>query len=127
MSALPPTAGGTAWGPNSRYVLCEVNFWTKRAELHIVTGKAPDDWADRVWARAAVAPFKQEWKKRPEQYLKPYKARSDIAVDEIVDADPVDVKSRLLDWIREELRKDGVQQAVVVMRDLLLELPIAKS
>jgi hypothetical protein len=55
------------------------------------------------------------------------KARSDIAVDEIVDADPVDVKSRLLDWIREELRKDGFQQAVVVMRDLLLELPIAKS
>ena len=59
---VPQNAGGTAWGPNSRIVLCEINFWTKNAELHITVGRAPDEWADKVWERAKSAPFKQEWK-----------------------------------------------------------------
>jgi hypothetical protein len=119
---VPQNAGGTAWGPNSRFVVCEVNFWTKKAELHITVGKAPEHWADRIWARAATAPFKQEWKKRPAQYIKPFKAKSEILVESLVDVSPEDIRGTLLDWIRAETRKKEYQEAVIVMRYLLQDL-----
>lgn len=119
---VPQNAGGTAWGPNSRFVVCEVNFWTKKAELHITVGKAPEHWADRVWARAATKPFKQEWKKRPAQYIKPFKAKSEILVESLADVSPEDIRGTLLDWIRAETRKKEYQEAVIVIRDLLQDL-----
>ena len=112
-----------AWGPNSRIVLCEINFWTKNAELHITVGRAPDAWADKVWDRAKSAPFKQEWKKRPAQFVKPFKAKSDIAVDMFADADPEQARDELTNWITTELRSERFRKAVVVMSDLLAELP----
>jgi hypothetical protein len=38
---VPQNSGGTAWGPNSRIVLCEISFWTKNAELQVTVGDAP--------------------------------------------------------------------------------------
>jgi hypothetical protein len=124
---IPQNRGGTAWGPNSRIVLCEISFWTKTAELHITVGRAPDAWADKIWARAASAPFKQEWKKRPAHYVKPYKAKSDIAVAMLDDADPDDIKTTLTDWVRKELQSKRFRESVDVMRSLLQELPATSS
>jgi hypothetical protein len=95
---VPQNSGGTAWGPNSRIVLCAISFWKKNVELQITVGRAPEAWADKVWARAAASPFKQEWKKRPAQYVKPFKARSDIAVEMLADAESDVVKTTLSDW-----------------------------
>lgn len=120
---VPQNRGGTAWGPNSRFALCEISFWTKNVELQITVGRAPDIWADKVWTRAAASPFKQEWKKRPAQYVKPFKARSDIAIEALADADPDQIKATLSDWVRKELQAPRFREAVKVMSDLLQELP----
>ena len=120
---VPQNGGGTAWGPNSHIVLCEISFWTKNAELQITVGDAPDAWADKVWERAAIAPFKQEWKKRPAKYVKPFKAKSDIAVAMLADAEPDTVETNLADWIKKELHSERFREAVKVMRALMEELP----
>lgn len=119
---ISQNSGGTAWGTNSRYVLCEITFWTKRAVLSICVGKAPDLWADKVWTRAESPPFKQEWKKRPRQFIKPYKSRSDFVVEDILDVDAEDLKASFLDWLRTELGKDKFREAVEEIRLLLLQL-----
>jgi hypothetical protein len=119
---VPENRGGSIWGVNSRYVVCEVSFWTKKVELHIVTVRAPDDWADAVWARAAQPPFKQEWKKRPNYYVKPYKARSDMFVETLPEAEPDDMRKQLLDWIRDELKSQQFREAVDVIRTMLPSL-----
>jgi hypothetical protein len=123
---VPQNGGGTAWGPNSRIVLCEISFWTKTAELQIAIGDAPDAWADKVWERAATKPFKQEWKKRPRRYVKPFKAKSDIVVATLADAGPDVFEADLSEWIRKELQSERFREAVEVMRVLMGELP-AKS
>jgi hypothetical protein len=120
--AVPQNIGGTAWGPNSRFVCCEVYFWSKTVELHIVVGKAPEYWADLIWAAAAKPPFKQEWKQRPPQYIKPFKARSEIPVKSLVEMAPEDRRARLLEWIQRELKDARFRQAVEKIRDLLAEL-----
>ena len=51
---LPTNRGGGAWGMASRYLLCEVGLWSKKAELHITIGKAPAEWADKVWSLAPI-------------------------------------------------------------------------
>jgi hypothetical protein len=56
---VPNNRGGKAWGGVGRFLLCEVSLWAKKAELQITVGRAPSDWADKVWQRAASAPFKQ--------------------------------------------------------------------
>ena len=124
---VPQNSGGTAWGSNSRIVLCEISFWTKNVELQITVGRAPDVWADKVWARAASSPFKQEWKKRPAQYVKPFKARSDIPVEMLADVDPDQIKITLGDWVRKELQAQRFREAVKVMSDLLQEVPAGKQ
>ena len=119
---LPQNIGGTAWGPESRYLVCEVYLWSKKAELHMVVGKAPEDWADLVWARAVTAPFKQEWKSRPKQFIKPFKAKSDIAIESLLELDDEETGSRLLAWLEEEFAKVKFGQAVEVFVELLKEL-----
>jgi hypothetical protein len=120
---VPQNSGGTAWGENSRFVACEVSFWSKKkVELHITIAKAPDDWADKVWARASRPPFKQEWKKRPAQWIKPFKAKSNIVIDTLADAEPEDIKIQLYEWIREELKTDRFNQAVDAIAELLTAL-----
>lgn len=119
--------GGTAWGPNSRFVLCEISFWTKNVELQITIGKAPYIWVEKVWARAKSRPFRQEWKKRPAQYVKPFKAKSDIVVKNLVDAEPDQIKVALNDWVRKELQAPLFREAVKVMSNLLHDLPTSES
>lgn len=120
---VPQNTGGTGWGANTRIVLCEISFWTKNAELQITVADAPEAWADKVWERAASKPFKQEWKKRPVRYVKPYKARSEIAVAMLEDADQDVVQTNLGEWITKELRSERFREAVSVMRLLMEELP----
>lgn len=115
-------SGGTAWGPNSRFLVCELSLWTKKVELHIVSGRAPEAWADRLWQRAASPPFKQEWKKRPLQYIKPYKAKSNIAVDTLADMAPEDAAARIMEWTAQELSKPSFADAVGVLAAMLSEL-----
>lgn len=119
---VPANRGGTAWGENSRYLLCEVGFWTKNAELHVTIGRAPESWADLVWGRAATTPFRQEWKKRPAHFIKPYKAKSDVAIDSLAGMDEDEISSRLLDWLRGELQKPRFQEAVEALVTLLSQL-----
>jgi hypothetical protein len=119
---VPQNTGGTAWGKNSRFLFCAVTFWTRNIELHVTVAKAPEDWADRVWERAAVAPLKQEWKKRPRKYIKTYKARSDIPVESLSDTDPEDLRTRLRDWITDELKKPKFREVITVFVDLLKHL-----
>ena len=124
---VPQNQGGTAWGPNSRIVVCEITFWTKNVELQITVGEAPDAWADKVWERASSRPFKQEWKKRPEKFVKPFKAKSEIAVAVLGDSDTDAVETNLADWIKKELYSERFKEAVEVMRALLGELPAKNS
>lgn len=116
---VPTNKGGTAWGADSRYLLCEVGLWGKKAELHMTVGRAPAEWADTVWARAAQPPFRQEWKKRPASFIKPYKAKSDIAIDSLTGLEEEDIGNMLLDWIKTELRKPQFGEAVEVLATLL--------
>lgn len=114
--------GGTGWGPGSRYLVCEVSFWTKKAELQITCAKAPDAWADKVWARAEDPPFKQGWKKRPAQYVKPYKAQSTFAPESLADMPDEDATIQLRDWLKGELAKRAFKDAVKVLADMLCDL-----
>lgn len=119
---VPANRGGTAWGSNSRYLLCEVSLWGKKAELQITVGRAPEAWADLVWDRAAAAPFRQEWKKRPVHFIKPYKARSDITVEDLAGLDEEEIGNRLLDWLGDELVKPRFKESVAVFEELLARL-----
>ncbi|MBN8197818.1 MULTISPECIES: PDDEXK-like family protein [Thalassospira] len=121
---IPENSGGTAWGTNSRYLLCEVTFWTKNAELHITIGRAPDSWADKVWDRASMPPFKQEWKKRPTSFIKPYKSRSSFRVENLLDEEEEDIKSKFLAWISKELKRDKFLEAVEELKNMLNELDV---
>jgi hypothetical protein len=119
---IPQNMGGTAWGPNSPFVLCEISFWTKYPELQITVGGAPDAWADKIWARAASKPFKQEWRKRPAKYVKPFKAKSDITLEMLADADSEAVESSLTEWIKKEFQSERFREAVGIMQGFLQEL-----
>ena len=119
---VPENSGGTAWGTNSRYVLCEVIFWSKTVELHICVGKAPDVWADAVWNRAATPPFKQEWRRRPRHWVKPYKAKSNIRIKDLADTDGEEVGRQVFDWLQGELQIERFKNAVAEMSGLLSEL-----
>jgi hypothetical protein len=116
---VPYNKGGTAWGAGSRYLLCEVNLWSKKAELHITVGRAPEAWADAVWDRAGQAPFRQEWKKRPGSFIKPYKAKSNIEIDALAGLEEGDMGTMLLDWVKTELQKPQFGEAVTVLAGLL--------
>jgi hypothetical protein len=120
---VPQNTGGTAWGANSRLVLSEVSFWTKKSELHITVGDAPANWADKVWERAATKPFRQEWKKRPVRFVKPFKAKSDIEVGSLADAEPGSAEADLGEWIKKELKSERFREAVEVMGELMRTLP----
>jgi hypothetical protein len=119
---VPQNRGGTGWGPNSRFVTCEAVFWGKTVELHMTVAKAPEQWADKVWARMAEPPFRQEWKKRPKSWIKPFKMKSDISVLALADEGAEDTRSRLWDWIKGVLLSDKYRQAVDAMNVLLHEL-----
>jgi hypothetical protein len=119
---LPTNRGGTAWGAASRYLLCEVGLWSKTAELHITIGRAPAAWADKVWGRAADPPFKQEYKKRPTAFVKPYKAKSDISLSNLDGMTEEEIGDVLLNWLKLEMQKPPFKQAVQVLGALLPEL-----
>jgi hypothetical protein len=52
-----------------------------------------------------------------------FKARSDIAVAMLADADPDAVETNLEDWIKKELLSERFREAVKEMRVLMEELP----
>src|ERR1700681_3699508 len=66
---------------------------------HMTIGKAPAAWADKVWDRAANPPFKQEWKKRPGSFVKPYKAKSDISLVSLEGMEEEEIGDLLLSWL----------------------------
>jgi hypothetical protein len=119
---VPCNSGGAAWGSNSRYLVIELNLWTKYVELHVTSGKAPEDFADRLWQRMASAPFKQEWKKRPQQFIKPYKSKSNIPVKDVGDLVPSDVADNIVEWLETELKLPQFCEVVKVLEHLLFEL-----
>jgi hypothetical protein len=102
--------------------LCEVGLWGKTAELHITVGRAPAAWADKVWSRAAHPPFKQEWKKRPGSFVKPYKAKSDISLSNFEGMEEEEIGDILLSWLKLEMQKPSFKEAVQVLGALLGEL-----
>lgn len=118
---LPQNSGGTAWGPNSRYVVCEITLWPRIVELHVTLGKAPEAWADKVWARAASAPFARESKQRPKHWVKIHKARSTFKKVDFQDADD-EFWGQIVEWVQSEVQKPAFKQGVEVMRQLLVEL-----
>jgi hypothetical protein len=122
---VPQNDGGTAWGTPSRYLLCELSLWTKKVELHITSGRAPEAWAQKLWVRAAEPPFKQEWKTRPQYFIKPYKAKSNIAVESLADMAADDAARKIADWLAAELKQTTFVQAVENLADLLPELETA--
>lgn len=120
--AIPEHAGGDAWGKTGRFIVVEVYLWTSKVELHIAVGRAPGDWPDRIWSRAATAPFKQEYKKRPSQYFKIYRSKSDIPIETLQDEEPENARARLRDWLQAELQKPKFKEAVVAVHNLLKEV-----
>lgn len=120
---VPQNGGGTHWGPNSRYVACELNFWPKTVELQITIAKGPDDWVDRVWERAASLPFNKEGKQRARTLVKPYKARSEFRTEDLAGIE-ANVASAIFDWMRGELQKPQFKEAVEIIRGFLLELKV---
>lgn len=117
--AIAENSGGDAWGKDGRFIVGEIYLWASKVELHIAVGRAPADWADRIWSRAAVAPFKQEYRKRPSQYFKIYRSKSDIPIESLADAEPEEARSRLLEWLQAELEKPKFKDAVVAVHNLL--------
>ena len=59
---------------------------------------------------------------RPKQYVKPFKAKSDIAVESLLELDDEETSSRLLAWLKVELSKEKFNQAVDIFTELLSEL-----
>jgi hypothetical protein len=116
-------ADGTAWGPNSRYLVIEVVLWTKTVELNIISGRAPDAWADKLWQRMASAPFKQDWKMRPQHYIKPYKRKSEIKTSDFLNMAPSDAASQIVSWIEEQMQKAEFKEAVSELEQLLAQMP----
>lgn len=125
--AIPSNSGGAAWGEGGRFLVCEVTLWTKKVELHIVSGRAPESWADELWELAKHAPFKQEWKKRPAVYVKPYKAVSSIAVESLTNLASEDMGAKLCDWLKAELSKPSFKNAVEILAALLEKAPVAAA
>jgi hypothetical protein len=119
---VPQNAGGTAWGTNSRYVVCAVYVDSKTVELKMVLGRAPDAWADLVWDRAATAPFMQGRKRRPRQWVRPFQVNSGIEVEGLADADGEEIGGQIFQWLRDEMTKPRFKDAVAVMSDLLVKL-----
>lgn len=118
--------GGPAWGKNSPFLLCEISLYTKRIQLHIVSGDAPDAWADQLWDRAADTPFKQDFKQRPKRFIKPYKTRSTMTVDDLFDMDPDETKDRLLGWLKKELGRQKFIEAVAILEEMIKKIPESK-
>ncbi|HEY5793722.1 MAG TPA: PD-(D/E)XK nuclease family protein [Bosea sp. (in: a-proteobacteria)] len=121
---LPENAGGTAWGPNSRYLVIEVILWGKNVELHVTSGRAPDAWAEKLWQRMESAPFKQEWKKRPQHFIKPYKAKSNIATGEFSQMEPEDIASRIVGWVENEMKRAEFMEAIAVIAQFIAQTPL---
>jgi hypothetical protein len=115
---VPENRGGTAWGPGSRYIVCEVTFWNQKVELHIQVGKAPEDLANRIWERAARTPFRQETKERPKAWIMPFRTRSAIKVQDLADAER-DIGADLFNWVHGELEKPSFKEAKACIQDLL--------
>lgn len=120
---IPENSGGPAWGKDGKFVVCEITLYTKKIELHIVAGDAPDEWADELWARAVEAPFQQDWKQRPRRFIKPFKSRSTLSVEELAELDPEEMKARLLAWIEKETSKPKFVDAVEIIARMIKKIP----
>ncbi|MEQ9448467.1 MAG: hypothetical protein RLN70_06085, partial [Rhodospirillaceae bacterium] len=79
------------------------------------------------WQRAAHAPFKREWKKRPAVYVKPFKAKSNISTEKLFGLDGEDSANLLLEWLEKEFATDSYKSAVQELTVLLSKLPPPKS
>jgi hypothetical protein len=101
----------------------EVVLWTKTVELNIISGRAPDAWADKLWQRMASAPFKQDWKMRPQHYIKPYKRKSEIKTSDFLNMAPSDAASQIVSWIEEQMQKAEFKEAVSELEQLLAQMP----
>ena len=119
---VPQNAGGTAWGTNSRYVLCVVGIEPKGVELRIVVGRAPEQWAHLVLESAGTSPFNHDRKRRPGQRIKLFQVSSSIDVEGLEDADGERIGEKIFEWVREEMTKPKFKEAVVVVGDLLKKL-----
>jgi hypothetical protein len=88
----------------------------------MTAGRAPEKWADTLWERMAKPPFNQEWKNRPNAFIKPYKAKSDIKIENLVELGDDETAGRLLAWLEVEFAKDRFKEARAELADLLSEL-----
>ena len=116
---VPQNKGNTGWGSVSRFLICEICLWNRKAELHMTVGRAPDSWAELVWQNASKPPFKQEQKKRPTAYIKPFKEKSDISLESLFAMEPEDMGTELYDWLVSVMQKPEYKQAVDKLAELL--------
>jgi len=75
-----------------------------------------------LWEHMAAEPFKREWKKRPVQYIKPYKAKSNIKVNDLIELGDDETGNILMAWLEEEIDKRKFKQAVAILAKHLQEL-----
>ncbi|WP_299809781.1 PD-(D/E)XK nuclease family protein [uncultured Roseibium sp.] len=120
--AVDENTGGTAWGENSRYVLCELSLWSKTVNLHVILGRAPESWAELVWQRAEHPPFRRTRNKRPQYWVKPHTIKSSISVARLFELSDEETVDELMPWLKNQLATENFRAVTAEISKLLPSL-----
>ena len=113
---------GSAWGDNSHYLVFELDFYPKTVELNMLSGDAPDEWTDIVWACCESAPLQKSQKAKPRRFLKSYRGRSEITVNGATDLDLEETEEAIFSWVVDHMKTKNFRAAVKILTGCLREL-----
>lgn len=116
---------GTAWGSEkSAYIILEIRLWGRVPVLKIITGHAPDQWTDDLWAISSKEPFKGvKRKKKPAKYMAVYVVKDKHPLDDLEAESVDDLADDIWNWCKAEMAQDNFKKCVSIIESKIKQLP----
>ena len=123
---IPKNRAGTGWGEGGAYVLLEVPLrGIKKAQLKVVSGKAPTEWMEKAWRRTREAPFEliRKTTVMANQWITLYSKNSHIYIDDFDSNSAAEVAAEVWMWIESQLSAQSFRDSAEIISTMLDELP----
>ncbi|WP_193215124.1 PD-(D/E)XK nuclease family protein [Luteolibacter marinus] len=122
----PGNQHGTGWSNDWKgTVLFEINLRGKNPKLYVISGKAPDSWADRIWTKVQSpgSPFvrNRTATKRPKEWISlHYAGAAKIDLDAVDAEDMGGLHEEIVAWCAKLLAQE---KTLKVIQSVAAELP----
>jgi len=118
---------GRAWGEGGAYILLELYLGGAKPSLKIVSGRAPVEWVEKVYAVSQQRPFtdaKRALKENPVWVTLDSIAGNTTSQLKSLNFDEVEtVGERIWKWVASILDSEEFQQRIQIIQDMIDDLP----